>query len=430
MRSTAFNKLPRVFYGWWVLLALCAATFYIAGAFFWGFSVFVAAILDEFGWSRTEISLAFTLQGIEGIGAAPVVGLLIDRVGARRLMVFGLITTGLGIVLLSRTYSLGSFYAAFVLVSIGTSAGAGIVAQTLVVRWFQRRRGLATTALLTMPGLGATLIIPLLNLSIDSFGWRETLLVIGLGVWVIAVPVLLVVRDSPESRGVLPDGDVPKVLGVQPTGTILEAQGEEQDLTLAEALRLPAFWFLTVSFTLWNISTSGVMPHLFVALLGIGRSKATAAAMVALLPGLSLIGRFGFGVLSDFVNKRYLLLAAGILMTIGMAFLAGLMLDPDRTWLIVPFLLFYSIGFGGSIPLRVVISGALFGRKHFPAIYGTMQSANALGGVVGPLFAGWIFDTTGSYFLAFATGCALLVVSLPLVMFISDRSAAGVVARQ
>ncbi|MDO8749628.1 MAG: MFS transporter [Dehalococcoidia bacterium] len=425
MRTTPPKQRPRVFYGWWLLLALCVTSFYVAGTFWWGFSVFFPAILDEFGWSRTEISFALTLQGIEGVGVAPIVGLLVDKVGTRKLMLFGLTTAGLGLVLLSRTNSLWWFYASFVVASIGSSVGTGIVTQSLVVRWFQRRRGTATTILLMMPGLGATLIIPLLSLSIDSFGWRETLLFIGLGLWMVAVPVLMVVRELPESLGLLPDGATPDGLNIQPRGGIGEAQLEDRSLTLAEALRLPAFWFLTATFTIWGIATSGVQAHLFVALFGIGLTKSKAAALTALLPGISLVGRFGFGILSDRMNKRYLLLATGAAMTVGMASLAALFLDPSRTWLTIPFLLFYSIGFGGSIPLRVVISGDYFGRRHFPAIYGTMQSVTAAGGVVGPLFAGWVFDTTGSYFWAFAASCALLLISLPLVLAVSDRQARG-----
>ncbi|MSQ22784.1 MAG: MFS transporter [Dehalococcoidia bacterium] len=425
LRTAASRQRPGLFYGWWVLLALSAISFYVAGTFWWGFAVFFAAILDEFGWSRTEISLALTLQGLEGVGAAPIVGLLIDRVGTRKLMLFGLTTAGLGLVLLSQTSSLLWFYASFLVVSIGTSTGTGIVSQSLVVRWFQRQRGTATTILLMMPGLGATLIIPLLSLSIDYFGWRETLLVVGIGLWIVAVPVLLVVRDLPESLGLLPDGETPDGGETQLQGATVETHRDERSLTVAEALKLPAFWFLTATFALWNIATSGVQPHLFVALLGIGITKSKAAALTAFLPGISLIGRFGFGVLSDHINKRYLLLATGAAMTVGMAFLAALFLNPSRTWLTIPFLLFYSIGFGGSIPLRVVISGEYFGRRHFPAIYGTMQSVTAAGGVVGPLFAGWLFDTTGSYFFAFAVGCALMLVSLPLVLAISDRPAHG-----
>jgi len=410
----------KVFYGWWVVLAVCVTSFYIAGIFWWGFAVFFASLLDEFGWSRAQISLALTLQGIEGVGAAPIVGLLVDRVGTRRLMIFGLATAGLGLILLSWTHSLVWFYAAFVVISVGTSTGTGIVSQSLVVRWFYRRRGMATTALMLMPGLGATLIIPLLTMSIEAFGWRHTLFFAGVGVWITALPVLLFVKNSPESVGMLPDGDPPANSAGQPDERGTDLAQEEHAFTLKAALRLSSFWTLTASFALWNLAGSGVQPHLFVAFLGIGMDRARAATFTALLPGLSLIGRLGFGLLSDAFSKRYLLLVTGAAMAVGMVFLAALMLVPSRPWLAIPFVVFYSIGFGGSIPLRIVISSQYFGRRHFPAIYGTMQAVTAAGGVGGPIFAGWLYDITGSYFIPFAIGSVLMLGSLPLVLFLVD----------
>lgn len=416
LNRSGLRTRQKTFYGWWVLLALCGVSFYIAGTFWWGFSVFIPAMLDEFGWSRSQISLALTLQGIEGIGAAPVVGLLIDRVGSRRLMLFGLSVAGLGIILLSFTHSLAWFYGAFLVLSIGTSAGTGIVSQSLVIRWFQRRRGVAVTGLMVMPGLGALVIIPVLTFLIEAIGWRETFLFIGVGLWIVAVPVLLVLRDSPESVGLEPDGGWHPRPGLNFLTGSDEDENDERGFTLREALKAPAFWFLATAYILWNLGTSGVQPHLFVALLGVEVARAKAAAVAALLPGVSLVGRISFGLLSDLVDQRYLLLGAGLSMAVGMACLAAFIANPGLTWLIFPFVGLYATGFGGSIPLRVMISGHYFGRRHFPAIYGVLQAVTASGGVVGPVFAGWLFDTTGSYFIAFAAGAVLLVVSLPLVV--------------
>ncbi|MFH1140829.1 MAG: MFS transporter [Chloroflexota bacterium] len=422
---------PKVFYGWWVLLAACVSTFYLSGAYWWGFSVFIPAILDEFGWSRSQISLALTHQGLEGIGLAPAIGLLVDRVGTRRLMLFGLSIAGLGFILLSMTHSLVWFYGAYVLVSLGASTGAGIVTQSLIVRWFRRRRGPAITALAVMPGLGATAIIPLLNLSIEGFGWRETFLIIGVVLWVIAVPVLLVVRSSPEEMGLEPDGGLPPTTGLQGGNHRGEPGQNEHGFTLREALRLPAFWFLAAAVLIWNLATSGVQLHLFVALKGFDTTRSLAAAAATLLPALSLIGRIVFGLLSDLLDKRYLLFMAGSTMAAGMACLTALMLNPSLTWLLIPFLLLFSVGFGGSIPVRVVICGHYFGRKHFPLVYGVFQSIAGVGGVVGPILAGGLFDTTGSYFIAFAVVSVLVLVSLPLVLLTSNpQSGAAVLSAE
>ncbi|MSQ33715.1 MAG: MFS transporter [Dehalococcoidia bacterium] len=410
----------KVFYGWWVLLALCATTFYIAGSFWWGFSVFFPAILEEFGWSRAQASLALTFQGLEAISVAAAIGYLVEKAGARRLMLFGLVTTGLGLILLGRTSSLWSFYGAFAVIAVGTSAAAGIVAQTLVVKWFRRQRGRATTVLMLMPGLGATLIIPVLTIMIDTIGWRQSLQFIGVGLWVLAVPVLLVVRDSPESMGLEPDGAGSGGASGQGSGGTAAGGQEERGFSVREVVRLRTFWFLVACFTLWSLAMSSVQPHLFVALIGIEMPRSEATLVVALLPALSMIGRLGFGLLTDTVDQRYLLAVAAATMAVGLAFLALLMARPGATWLAFPFLAFFAVGFGGSIPTRIVISGYYFGRQHFAAVFATLQAVSAWGGMVGPLFSGWVFDTTGSYLIAFALAGVLCALSLPLTLMAAN----------
>ncbi len=418
--SAPLNPPRKVFYGWWVLLALCATTFYIAGAFWWGFSVFFPAILEEFGWSRAQGSLALTIQGMEAISVAAAIGYLVEKVGARRLMLFGLATTGLGLILLSMTNSLWWFYGAFIVISVGTSAAAGIVAQSLVVKWFHRQRGRATTVLMLMPGLGATLIIPIVTFAIEAIGWRETLVFIGIGLWVLAVPVLLVVRDSPESVGLEPDGAEPRASSEVGAAAIGAGELEERGFTVGQAIRLRTFWLLAACFTLWSLAGSSVQPHLFVALTGIEMPRSQAALVVSLVPALSIIGRLGFGLLTDSVDQRYLLAVAAVTMAVGLAFLALLMARPAATWLAFPFLAFFAVGFGGSIPTRIVISGYYFGRQHFAAVFATLQAVSAWGGMVGPLFSGWVFDTTGSYLIAFALAGVLCVLSLPLTIMAAN----------
>ncbi|MBI4329557.1 MAG: MFS transporter [Chloroflexi bacterium] len=404
-----------IFYGWWVLLALSATIFYIAGSFWWGFSVFFPEILREFGWSRATASLALTLQSLESSAAAPLFGYLVGRVPVRRLMLFGFLVAGLGIVLLSQTHSLWWFYGSFLLIAVGTGACAGVVAQTLVVRWFYRRSGRATTVLFVMPGLGASLLIPFLTFAIDAIGWRQSLLLIGIGFGLLAVPVLLLVRDSPESLGLRPDGARPPV-AKEPADAQKLTLADERSFTLREAIRQRTFWLLAVAIAFWNLASSGVQPHLFVALLGISIPRGQAALIVALLPAVSLVGRIGFGLLSDFIDKRLLLATAVATEAIGLAFLTALMLRPQDTSLTFAFLAFFAVGFGGLIPTQMVTVGNYFGRHHFGIVFGALGAVSTWGGMIGPFFAGWVFDVTGSYFGAYATGCVLLVLAVPLFL--------------
>ena len=407
--DTRARPETKLFYGWYVLAACCGISFYVAGLFWWGFSIFIPPILDEFGWSRSQISLALTLQGVEGIGAAPLVGLLVDRIGARRLIAFGLATAGLGFILIGFSRDLLQFYGAFLVLSVGTSAGTGLVTQSLMVRWFSRRRGTAVTSLMCAPATGAMVLIPLLTFIIDTIGWRQTMLFGGLGLWAIAIPIVLVVRDNPESMGLLPDGAAkPETTGA--------AKAEEHGFTVREVLRVPTFWYFAAVYTLWNLGSQGVQPHLFVALKGVGMGQGGAAIVAASLPGISILGRIVFGGLSDHVDKRVLMAGTGLCQALGLGCLAAFILHPGVIWLVYVFLVPYAMGFGGSIPLRIVTTGQYFGRKHFPAVSGVLQAVTGIGGMLGPLIAGWVFDTTGSYFIAFAAAAALMAAAIPLVL--------------
>ena len=408
------------FYGWWVLVVLCVLIFYIAGTVWWGSSVFFAAILDEFGWSRAKGSVAFTLQSAESAGMAAVVGLIIDRIGARRLLTIGIVVSGTGFLLLSKTNSIWWFYGSYFLLSIGSSGSLWIVSHTLLVRWFYRQRGRAVTTLALVPGIGAMLVVPLLNVLVQSFGWRDTMVIAAFGLWVLAVPVVLVVRDWPESVGLHPDGDAaPPGVSAAEGGSGPGAQ-DERGFTVREVLHMRTFWLLVIAFAFWNVG-HGVQPHMFVALTSAPMSPERAALIIALIAGLGLAGRLGFGFLSDYVDNRRLLALCSVTAAVGLVFLAALVVEYSRAaWLAVPFVGFYAIGLGGSFPMRVLIVGSFFGRQHFGPVFAALLALSAWGALIGPVFVGWAFDLTDSYFTAFATCGVLLLLAAPLILMAAN----------
>ena len=233
---------------------------------------------------------------------AAVVGLIIDRIGARRLLTIGIAISGLGFLLLSRTDSLWWFYGAYFLLAIGSSGSAWIVSHTLLVRWFYRRRARAVTALSMVPGLGAMLVVPLLNVLVQDFGWRDTMGIAAFALWALALPVLLVVRNWPEDVGLYPDGAAAPPGARDATGSSASGAQDERGFTVREVLRMRGFCLLTIAFAFWNVS-HGVQPHMFVALVG-EMSPERAAFLIALIAGLGLGGRFGFGFFSDYVDNR------------------------------------------------------------------------------------------------------------------------------
>ncbi|MBI4301643.1 MAG: MFS transporter [Chloroflexi bacterium] len=415
-------RLRKVFFGWWMVLAGAFNSLYAGGVFYYGFGAFFDPIRDEFGWSRATTSLAFSLQRFEGGVMAPVVGFLIDKIGARKLIFTGIITASLGFMLLSRINSLFTFYIAFLVVSAGFSAGFSMPAQAAIVNWFVRRRGMAMGLLMAGPGLSG-LLVPGVVWLIDQYQWRTALMMIAFGVVVVGVPAALCMRHRPEPYGYLPDGDPPAeeaILRPQVREGYLETNFERAsnpsgsaNFTPFQAMRTASFWFLSVGLTFSGMAISALMVHEIPALTKMGYSREAAGLVVTGMTVTSLVGRLGFGWLSDTMDKRYILAVASVLQAIGVFIFANV----QSPWLIVPFLLTYGIGYGGPISVRPALLGDYFGSKHFGAIQGLVMTVSMVGGVVGPWFAGKIADVTGSYYLAFLISAAIAALSVPLILF-------------
>ena len=195
----------KIFYGWWIVLACFFIGLYVGGVVFYGFTAFFEPIREEFGWSYTQISFAASLRGLEMGFIAPLVGFLVDRFGSRKLILYGTITVGLGLISLSLTQSLAMFYGSFLLVAFGAGGCTVVVTMSAVANWFHKKVGIALGVMAS--GVGASgFFIPLIVWLIDVYGWRTTLIILGLGLWVLGIPLSFVIRDRPEQYGYLPDG--------------------------------------------------------------------------------------------------------------------------------------------------------------------------------------------------------------------------------
>ena len=175
-----------IFYGWWVVIACFLIALSISSTVFAGFTAFFLPLIDEFGWSYTQVSFAASLRGLEMGIFAPLIGFLLDRFGSRKLIFCGTITVGFGFILLSHTQSLTMFYASFLVLAFGAGGCASLVTVAAVANWFHKKVGIALGVMSS--GFGAAgLIIPLIVRLIDSYGWRASCFVIGLGIWTIGI---------------------------------------------------------------------------------------------------------------------------------------------------------------------------------------------------------------------------------------------------
>ncbi|MBI4188248.1 MAG: MFS transporter [Chloroflexi bacterium] len=414
-------KKRKIFYGWWIVAASAALHFFSGGAFYYGFSVFFNPIRDTFGWTAAITSVAFTLRGFETGVLAPVAGILVDRLGPRKLMLSGWGIIGLGFILMSRINSLWAFYGSFLLVATGMSLSSGVVTNSAIANWFTRKRSRALAITFIGPGASG-LLAPLLALSISQFGWRETLVITGIILWVVGLPLSLVIRHKPGQYGAFPDGETPTPsettgetnppLSSPLAGT--DSASPVAGFTAKEALRTRAFWLLAFVSFFQQIGTSAVTVHIVPYLESLEIPAEGAALAVTGMTLFSLIGRLGFGLLGDFRKKRDLITIAIILQFIGTLFLAYIGIG--GIWLILLFLLTYGTGFGAPIPLRPALQADYFGTKSYGTIMGLMSTISIVGGLASPVFAGWIFDTTGSYRLAWQILALATLPAIPLML--------------
>jgi MFS family permease len=395
-----------IFYGWWIVAACFLISFYVGGVVFFGFTAFFEPIKGEFGWSYTQISFAASLRGLEMGILAPIIGFFLDRFGTRKLSLVGVITVGLGLVLLSSTHSLAQFYASFLLIALGAGGCATLVLMTAVAHWFHKNVGVALGVM--MSGFGASgLIVPLIVRLIELYDWRITLMILGAGMWALGIPLSFVIHGKPEQYGYLPDGE----LSGEPIPTIVpKAEGGE--MGFKEALKERSFLYLNLSEAIRLMILFAIITHVMPYLSDMGVPRYTAGLVAGAIPLFSIIGRFGFGWLADRFDKRHVLAWTFGFMGMGIFFFCYI----HERWVIFPFLFLFSSGFGGGSVLRGAILREYFGRGSFGKLLGIVMGSAAAGGIIGPTLAGLAFDILGSYRLIWIAFCGLSVAAVGLVV--------------
>jgi len=414
----ATNPLSRVFYGWWIVAAGGAIVLIANGTLWYGFSVLFDPIMQEFGWTTMATAAAFSLRSEVSAFGAPITGWLADRVGARRTMLLGVYITIWGFIAFSQMDSLLTFYLAFTLIAIASTATGNQVSMVAVSWWFVRKRSRALSFLTVGAGLSG-FTVPLFAMLVTGSGWRTALLVWALIITITCIPLCLIVRNKPEDYGLLPDGDAPP-----PAAALRGAGGavklkvhREPSLTVGQALRNRTFWYLAVAMVMHGIGSSPAVALLVPALLKSGIDVSSATLAVSAIPLISLPGRVAIGWLGDTHDKRKLL--AGCLLLEGLGIL--LIAATTTPWMLVPALLLFAPPFGGLIPIRPAVQAEVFGVESIGTIQGLTNTVATFGGFVGPLLVGWLVDVTGSYQIGFAIVGICVLLGMPFAMLIPKR---------
>ena len=395
-------RIGRVYYGWWIILSTFVLGALSGGLFWQSNSIFFGPIKDDLRLNSARTSIIFATSRAEGSIAGPFVGRLVDVFGPRPMILAGGLMAGLGYVLLHRVDSYWVFLAIFVLVvSAGRSAGMGQTLLSAVNTWFVRQRSMAMSICITGFSSGGAVILPLVTLGVHSLGWRDVMLYSGIFMCIVVVPLAVVVRRSPESMGLLPDGDEPDQgpnhVNNATTGE-LPPKEAPVDFSVREALATGAYWVLLTATVLRIGLWGAVSLHMVEIFVWKGTDREMAGFLFSLLFFLSVPTRLGAGYLGDRLPIQPLLCASMALGGLATLCLLGL----EGNLAVYVFVVLLALEQGGST-LNWVLLGNFFGRKSFATLMGIMSTCFNIGMLFTPIYAGWVFDTTDSYRLVLLT---------------------------
>jgi len=409
------NRLP-FFYGWNILFAAGSSMVVRNAAASLTLAVFIFPMSEDLGWSRTLIAGAASVGGLAATVASPVVGWALDRYGARVILTGSVLVMGLSTVSLAWATVPIAFYLAYGTGRVIFSSPMNIGSSVVVSRWFVRRRGRATGILFLSHSLGMITFPLIAGLVIKYRGWEDAWIVLGALVWVLALgPVSMLVRQSPESVGLLPDGDLPTE---QESGTPAESPAEEQNWTLKEAMRTPTLWLLALATGSLYLLQSGTNIHQGAYFLDQGLGVGVSAATLSMNAVFTGVGSLFWGWLVDKAPVRYTY--AGVALMMAVALILFPIADTVVEALTVAAI--FGMSVGGILVVPVVAYANYFGRQSLSAIRGVTEPLVSLGQAIGAVFSGIVYDVTGSYkdaflilgILGFATIGMLLLTRAPV----------------
>jgi len=393
---TEKNK-PKVFYGY--IIVMVAIGIHIVG---WGvfstFGVFFDSFLNEFGWTRATISgaasLAYLALGFNTI----IVGRLSDRFGPRIVMTGCGLFLGLGYLLMSRIGAIWQLYLFYgVVVAVGSS-GLDVLPLSTVARWFTKRRGIMSGILKVGSGIGI-LIMPLTaSWLILGYGWRTSYLILGSVALAVIIVAAQFLRRDPSQKGLTAYG--------ADKANANNSNAEEVGFTLQQAIHLRQLWLLCTMCVLIFFCINTVVIHIVTYGVTMGFPRTSAASILAVLGGVSMIGRIVMGGVGDRISSR---LAITICLPIIAVALFWLQIAGEL-WMLYLFAVVYGFAHGGFFALLAPLVAELFGLKTHGAIFGIVFFSGTAGGSLGSVLVGHIFDITGSYQLGFLI-CALLAAT-------------------
>ncbi len=383
----------KAFYGWRIVFAGGALQFLQSLLLNQSFGVYLAVLVEDRGWSKTAIAGAAALKSTEAAILGPVLGWAVDRFGSQVIARVGIVTFGIGFMLLSQIDTLLGFYAAFVVIALGSSMFSNSIVGVAIIHWFEKRRARALSALQFGSAVGG-LFVFLVAASIQAYGWRATAFGSGVIAILVGWPLARMIRSRPEDHGQTVDGVPP----APRDDTRPAAAPVKHGLSAREALRTSAFWLMGLGHAFALLAVTAINVH---AVTHIKEGLGYSLSMATLVFTLVTVGQFGGVMLGWVIGDRYQKRVVSAVCMLMHA--AGLLMLTYATGIVVLVIaaLVHGTAWGLRGPFMQAMRADYFGRGSIGMIIGLSSLIMVIGQIGGPILAGVFADWTGNYRMGF-----------------------------
>jgi len=369
------------------------------------FGIFFQPLLSEFGWTRAMTSGAFSLYMVLHGGLCIIAGRLTDKFGPRLVLTGCGLFVGSGYLLMSQVSAIWQLYLFYgVIIGIGMSGGAVPLLST-VSRWFIKKRGMMISIVASGVGLGTMIISPMAGWLISIYGWRFSYIVMGIIVLTITVIAAQFLRRDPAQKGLFPHGDSEVQQG--------SPVSETNNFSFREAIHTKQLWMLCIVFLSAGTCIHAIMVHIIPHAIDLGISAASATSILITISGVSIVGRIVIGSAGDRIGNKMAIIISSLLMLAALLWL----LLARELWMLYLFSIVFGLAYGVLILMAPLVAW-LFGLKSHGIIFGVVDFSATIGGAIGPVLLGSVFDVTGSYQTAFVICIAFTAVVVITAIFL------------
>ncbi len=411
--ASSGEKEPVFFYGYTIVFAAFCLQILGLGMFN-SFGVFINPLVSEFGWSRASLTGAISFVYVIAAMVSIVLGRLNDRFGPRLIMTICGVVLGTGYLLMSMVWSIWSFYIFCCLfIGIGIS-GVDVVLLSTIARWFITKRGLLTGIVKVGTGAGMFIMPLIINILIIHHGWRSTFITLGIVVLLLFLIVSQVLVRDPYIKGLAPDGvrDIKERVKLH----------IERGISFNKAIRTRQFYTIAIVYTMFYTCSNTMMIHIVPHGVDLGLTGGDAAKVLSILGAFSIAGRLLMGMAGDRVGNIRAMLVCFIFLFTGITWLQF----SHNMWMLIIFAMIHGFAHGGVFSVISPILAELFGTMSHGLIFGITAFISSIGGFIGPVMAGYLFDRTGSYSAAFIVLAAMSFAGLITSLTLKPVDAKGI----